>query len=322
MTRTSVAVITNPNAGKNTPWAGLGKVIASILSTPHWIHTPDTLAELGEVAEQLGRERPHILVIVGGDGTLHQTLSKVLREHEKALSIPLPQVLIIPVGTMNNVATAIGLTRHPAVKLAKLIAAKIREGRPLDVMHRNPLKINDDYGFLYGTGLPVNFLQKCYEHREQRGSTRAVNVILSALGNEIISLLTFMPPNQILTRPVHATITLPQMHEPPVVPFTTHTGIMCASVDNLGLGCRGMPDATSQPGCFMLRSTQLGFWGLAANLGPLWAGLPLPATFDAVVSQVRIDYHEPTVATIDGDMTAPTTCDIIECGPTLSFITG
>ena len=322
VTRRSVAVITNPNAGKNTPRAGLGRVIASILSTPHWIYTPDTLAELGEVAQQLGRERPDILVIVGGDGTIHQTLSKVLREHDNTPSTPLPQVLIIPVGTMNNVATAIGLTRHPAVKLAKLIAAKIRENRPLDVMHRNPLKINDEYGFLYGTGLPVNFLQRCYENRGQSGSTRAVKVILSTLGNELISVLTFKPPHQILTRPVHATITFPKEHEPPVVPFTTHTGIMCASVDNLGLGCRGMPEATSQPGCFMLRSTQLGFWGLAATLGPLWAGLPLPATFDAVVSHVQIDYQEPTIATIDGDMTAPTTCDIIDCGPTVSFITG
>jgi len=320
--RRSVAVITNPSAGKNTPQAGLGRVIASILSTPHWIYTPDTLAELGEVARQLGRERPDILVVVGGDGTIHQTLSRVLREHENAQSTPLPQVLIIPVGTMNNVATAIGLTRHSAVKLAKLVAAKIRENQPLVAIHRNLLKINGEYGFLYGTGLPVNFLQKCYENREQRGSTRAVKVILSTLGNEIISILTFKPSSQLLTRPVHATIAFPQEHEPPVVPLTTYTGIMCAAVDNLGLGCRGMPDATSHSGCFMLRSTQLTFWGLAASLGPLWAGLPLPATFDAVVSHVQIDYHEPTIATIDGDMTALTTCDIIDCGPTVSFITG
>ena len=72
----------------------------------------------------------------------------------------------------------------------------------------------------------------------------------------------------------------------------------------------------------MFRSTQLTFWGIAASLGPLWAGLPLPATFDAVVPCVRIDYQEPTIATIDGDMKAPTNCDVIACGPTLSFITG
>ncbi len=306
----------------NTPRAGLGRVIASILTTPHRIYSPESLTELDEVALQLSRHRPDILVVVGGDGTIHQTLSKVLREHECSPSTLLPQVLIIPVGTMNNIATAIGLTRHPAVKLARLVATKIRENRPLDVMHRNPLKINDEYGFIYGTGLPVNFLQKYYEDRKQRGPTRAIGVILATLGSEIGSLVTFKQSQQILTKPVQAQITFPGNDEPPAVPCRTHTAIMCATVDILGLGCRGMPEAASHPGCFMLRSTQLTFWGLAASLGALWAGLPLPATCDAVVPRAKIDYQEPTIATIDGDLKAPSTCDVIECGPTVSFITG
>jgi len=70
---------------------------------------------------------------------------------------------------MNNLATTLGLTKHPAVKLAELIAVKIREKLPLDVTPLNPLKINDEFGFLYGTGLPVNFLQKYYEDRKHRG---------------------------------------------------------------------------------------------------------------------------------------------------------
>jgi hypothetical protein len=72
----------------------------------------------------------------------------------------------------------------------------------------------------------------------------------------------------------------------------------------------------------MLRSTHLSLWGLVASLGPLWAGLPLPATFDAVVPHSRIDYQDPTIATVDGDMKPPRNCDIIACGPVVSFITG
>lgn len=318
----SVAVVTNRTAGKDTPRAGLGRVVASILATPHWIYTPETLNELDETARQLGRDRPDILVIVGGDGTIHQTLSKLLREREGSPGTPLPQVLIIPVGTMNNIGAAIGVTRHRAVKLAKTVATKLRENHPLDVVHRNPLKINDEYGFLYGSGLPVNFLQKYYENHERRGPAQAINVILTTFGNELTSLLTLKTSKQVLTRPVRARITFPDNNEPPPTPFMTLTGIMCASIDHIGLGCRGMPEASSHPGRFMFRSTQLTFWGLAASIGALWAGLPLPATLDAVTSRVRIDYQEPTVATIDGDMKAPTTCDTIACGPTISFITG
>jgi hypothetical protein len=322
MEKRTVAVVTNPNAGKNTPRAGLGKVIASILATPRWTYNPETLSALEGTAKELNRDRPDILVIAGGDGSVHQTLSKVLLEHERSPETPLPQILVIPIGTMNNLATTIGLTRLPAVKLAERLAAKIRENQPLDLTHVTPLKINDEYGFLYGTGLPVNFLQKYYEDPTQRGAKRAIKVMLATLGNEIASLVTFRKSKQILTRPVHAKITLPAGNEPPVAPFMTHTGILCASIDQVGLGCRAMPDARSKPGCFMLRSTHLSFWGLAMSVGALWVGLPLPATFDAVVPHLTIDYQEPTIATVDGDMKPLRTSDIITCGPTVSFITG
>jgi hypothetical protein len=318
----TVAVVTNPNAGKNTPRAGLGKVIASILATPRWTYNPQTLSALADSAKELNRDRPDILVIAGGDGSVHQTLSKLLLEYERSPNTPLPQILVIPIGTMNNLATTIGLTRLPAVKLAELLAAKIRENQPLDITHVSPLKINDEYGFLYGSGLPVNFLQKYYEDPKKRGAKRALKVILATLGNELASLVTFRKSKQILTQPVHAKITLPDGNEPPVAPFMTHTGILCAAIDQVGLGCRAMPDARSKPGCFMLRSTHLSFWGLAMSVGALWVGLPLPATFDAVVPHLTIDYQEPTIATIDGDMKQPRTRDVITCGPTLSFITG
>jgi Diacylglycerol kinase catalytic domain len=322
MTEKKVAVVTNPKAGKNTPRAGLGKVISSILATPRWTYNPETLSALEGTAKQLGHDRPDILVIAGGDGTVHETLSKVLIEHEHSPAAPIPQILIIPIGTMNNLATTLGLTKHPAVKLAEVVAAKIRDKHPLDVTPLNPLKINDEFGFLYGTGLPVNFLQKYYEDPKHRGPKRAIKVVLTTIGNEILSLLTFRKSKQILTRPVLATITLPEGNAPPVAPFTTHTGIICASIDDIGLGCRAMPKARSQPGCFMLRSTHLSFWGLVGSLGPLWAGLPLPVTFDAVVPHLSIDYQAPTIATVDGDMKPARTSDVIGCGPAVSFITG
>jgi hypothetical protein len=37
---------------------------------------------------------------------------------------------------------------------------------------------------------------------------------------------------------------------------------------------------------------------------------------------LTIDYEDPTIATIDGDLKPPRTRDVIRCGPTVSFITG
>lgn len=318
-----VAVVTNPNAGKNTPRAGLGKVIASILTTPYWTYNTETLGALQGAAQQIRHDRPDILVIAGGDGTIHHTLTSVLKAHESAPGAPLPQILIIPIGTMNTVATSLGLTRHPAVRLAELVATKIRENRPLDHVHLNPLKVNDEYGFLYGSGLVVNFLEKYYEDREQRGPKRAVKVILGALGNEIVSAITFRKPTHGLMKPVHAKIALPGGHEPPVAPLMTHTAILVGAVDQIGMGCKGLPDARTHPGKFMLRSTNLSFWGLMANVGPLWAGFPLTSsTFDATTDRLTIEYEEPTVVQLDGDLKPARAVDVIESGPTVPFVTG
>ena len=56
-----------------------------------------TLSALEDAVKQLGRDRPDILVIAGGDSTVHQTLSKVLLEHERSPAAPIPQILIIPI---------------------------------------------------------------------------------------------------------------------------------------------------------------------------------------------------------------------------------
>ncbi|HSD12485.1 MAG TPA: diacylglycerol kinase family protein [Patescibacteria group bacterium] len=315
-----VAAFTNPNAGKNTPRAGLGRVVASILTTPSWVYDTRTLEELEERCEGLRRSRPDTIVVIGGDGTVHQTLTRIIREYQQS-GLPMPQILIIPTGTMNTVATTLGLTRHPAVRLAELISAKIRENRPFDHVHLAPLKVNDEYGFLYGSGIVVNFLEEYYRDHN-RGTKRAVKVILGSLLHELGCLVTFRKPKNPLMRQVHAKITLPDGNEPPVAPFMTHTGIMVGAVDQIGMGCKGLPDARSRPGTFMLRDTALSFWGLAANLGMLWAGMPMPKTYDVNVSRLVVDYEQPTVTQIDGDIKAPTTRDVIECGPTLSFITG
>jgi len=154
--------------------AGLGRVISSILATPRWTYNPETLSALEGTAKQLGRDRPDILVIVGGDGTVHQTLSKVLLEHERSPATPIPQILIIPIGTMNNLATTLGLTKHPAVKLAESVAAKIREKRPLDVTPLNPLKIKRRVWFsLRGRTsreLPAEVLRRPQAPRAEAGN--------------------------------------------------------------------------------------------------------------------------------------------------------
>ena len=319
--RQKIALISNPHAGKNTPRAGLGKVIASILAEPRWTYTTETLGELRMAADFIKRDRPDILAFSGGDGTVMRTLTDICQSYERSPGMALPQILVIPTGTMNVVGTSLGLTRMSAETLASTIRAKIDANVPLDTARLSPMKVNDRYGFLYGAGLPINVLEQVYAS-EHRGPKRIAKIMVRAFWEELWALACFRKSPQILTKPVHAKIIFPNGYEPPVAPYMTHTAILAGSVDQVGLGCRALHDARSKPGCFMIRSTNLGYWGLSRRIGHLWAGLSFPAIYDATVPYVDIEFEQPTDITIDGEIFKGRLHDRISCGPSLTFITG
>lgn len=370
-----IAVIHNPHSGKNTPRFGYGKIIADILSTPRYTYDTATLGELKQAARHIHADRTDIAVIIGGDGTLRLDLTRILREYAKTPGLPLPQFVIIPTGTRNVVADNLGILSHSAVDFAKRLAAKIEHNLPFDTAHLNPLKINDEYGFMYGSALPANAVMQYYDRADYRcvattgvsslemlvrrvtnrqcrfscrwnkvakyggkcpkcgeplqrvlGDERAFKVLFETLVDEIRAALLFRASRRIMTKPVYAEIALPEGYDPPYAPFMEYTGIMCSTVESMGQGFRAMPDARKLAGHFMLRCMNLSFWGFAANLPMMWGGMSLPtkSCFDAVVPYLTIKYKTPTVRTIDGDLNTdhPTTCDRIEAGPLLTFITG
>lgn len=325
--RTRLSLVWNRRAGIHTRRAGLGKVVGDILArppNPQRVYDPRTLAELEETARHIHRDMPNILAIAGGDGTVHRTLTAVLRNRGDTADVAPPEILVIPVGTMNNVASALGATRFSPVALAERIVEKIRQRTPLDYVHAYPLRVNGEYGFLYGAALPVHLLERYYAGGTTVGAMRGFQIVAATLLNELLGLLPFRQSHQLLTKPVHARIVLPEAADRQgVKPCPTeHTGLMVAAIDQVGVGCRAMPDARKVPGQFMVRSTRLSFLGLIGNLLRIWTGQSLPSTFDAVTPNVVIEYEEPTVTMVDGDLKPPTTRDIIECGPMLKFIIG
>ncbi|MDO8425024.1 MAG: diacylglycerol kinase family protein [bacterium] len=319
-----ISLVANGNAGRATRRAGLARVIGSILSrppNPHRVYDTRTLAELSAAAQQIQRDAPDILAIAGGDGTVHRTLTAVLtrREHSEH---PPPPILIVPTGTMNLVATALGITRRDPVAFVQRVTEKVRRGEPLDVVHARPLEVSGTYGFLYGAALPVHLLQRYYAGGTVRGPVRALRVVLEALLDELLGLLPLRASHQLLTAPVRAAIRLPAGHAPPVIASDAYSGIMVGAIDSVGVGCRALPRAMESLDAFMVRATQLSFWGLCGNIIQLFGGQSLPRTFDAAVASCEIVYDAPTVTTIDGELRAPTLRDTIACGPLLSFITG
>lgn len=112
---------------------------------------------------------PTVIAVHGGDGTLHQTLTALVRAFGDR---PLPPIAILGGGTMNVVATSLGI-RVPALPfLARLVELE-RAGRPPAVIHRHCMRVGDHVGFVFGNGLLANFLVEYYAGR-QYGPARAV----------------------------------------------------------------------------------------------------------------------------------------------------
>ncbi|MEY4723090.1 MAG: hypothetical protein RLZZ324_603 [Candidatus Parcubacteria bacterium] len=316
-----IVAIENPHAGKNTPRQGLGLMVAGVLTSRKRTFSTRTIAELDQAIDKIRNERPDIVMVSGGDGTLKTTLSALRQSYDREPEPNQPRVIIVPMGTMNVVASTLGISAANPEAFAKRIAAKVTAGIALDTSHLSMLRFSDTYGFLYGSGMPVNLLEEYYKS-EQRGSPRVLQVVWQAFLQELKAKLLFRKSPHALTRPVHARIQLPRGHEPPVSPYMAHTAIMVGTVEQVGMGCPALHDARTYPGKFMLRSTQLGFFGLARHVGHFWAGIPSSDVFDACVDHLVVEYESPTTVTIDGEMLPGRTRDIITCGPMVEFITG
>lgn len=107
MSKMRVAIIANPVSGRGQPYRKLRRLIrewphadweASVIPTRGPEHA-------GLIAREIAGERPDILAVCGGDGTV--------REVASALPDPPFPVLLIPGGTANVLARELGLPLEP-----------------------------------------------------------------------------------------------------------------------------------------------------------------------------------------------------------------
>ena len=318
--RRRVAVLTNPRSGKNTKRAGLAKALGSFLTSPRWVYAPETLQQLDRDAATIRRERHDVVAIIGGDGTASQALTRLIIEHEAHADQPMPQVIIVPTGSMNNLATTLGQTRWPADVFVRRIVEKLASGAPFDTAHLAMLRCGDAFGTTFGAGFPVSFLEKYYADGAG-GPPGALRTVLQVLLNDALVALPFVK-RQRLINPLSSEVTMIDGDQRVTSPYGEHTLIMAGSIETIGLNCAALPQARRDHGKFMLRASSLSVWGLAACIGPLWIGAPLPMTFEGTTARAELRFDTPTRTMLDGDFQPATRELALSMGPTLTFITG
>lgn len=119
-------VMVNTRAGKQRA-REYGEQIREALAregaAPRLCYT-ETLEQASALLEEAARRRPDLLVCCGGDGTLSQAVNRL---EEQGASLPLGY---IPLGTTNDFASSLGLSRDPEQAAGQILRGKVH---PLDL---------------------------------------------------------------------------------------------------------------------------------------------------------------------------------------------
>jgi diacylglycerol kinase family enzyme len=306
----AIVVFVNPGSKANRLDPGCAGRFAKILGDAGWVATPAGLDRLADEARRAAGEAPSLIAIHGGDGTLHRTLSALISAYGGK---PLPPIAILTGGTMNVVASSLGIRAKPEAFLAELVAAA-RAGTAPSTIHRRCLQVGDHHGFIFGNGLLSNFLEEYYA-RGSYGTWRAIWVVLHTL----LSLATRGHYARRILRRFRGLVKI----DGNPLPRTQLTGIGAATVTEIGFKLKLHHRADDDP-------DRMG--GLAIHGGALsllldildvrfGRGLSPKRAVSFVADRLTISPEAPeSTYTLDGDLYTNQGPLTIQVGPPLEIV--
>ncbi|HOP28484.1 MAG TPA: diacylglycerol kinase family protein [Spirochaetota bacterium] len=303
-----IRVIINPNAKKFRTGRASFDCYRKLESDMVSIITPSTLDELHSAADLMAKEKPDYICIAGGDGTLHVVLSSIINSFQPE---PVPPVLILKEGTMDNVARTINLKGRGPQLLQRLINA-VNTGNEIEIHKRTTMKINNMYCFLFGTGFITNFLREAYSGKE-KGFIRNIQVALmsakEALSNSSNGKIfremfgeVYIDDKKIDINPVH--------------------GLLAGTVEHIGMGFSPMPGAAYQEGAFEAIIVGLKPSSIIMKLNRLRTGKIIKSDkyLKCHGKKIRMNYDHSYDYTMDGDIYQAIGELIVETGPAVNLV--
>ncbi len=310
-----IALISNPRSRQNRRDPGLARRLLAQIG-PAALLEPGSVEELERALAALvaAEGRPEVLAINGGDGSSHVVLTAWIRCFGEA---DLPYLSLLCGGTMNTVASGMGVKRPPtqvAAALADFLTAS-PAGTPPEprTVARYLLRVDDperpespQYGFLFGNGLISNFLELYYEGSEP---TPVKAAWLLARG--VASVLAYGLSGgrigsgglgQRLMQPVSVAVAS-EGAEGAQVPVRAYLSVAAGTVDDIGLGFRPFYEAVRRPGTLHLLELGCTPVAFVQNLPRVWRAQPIlaPGVASRVVTGFRLQAPEPMGYMVDGD---------------------
>ena len=181
------AIIVNRNAGSMRRDPKLADRMRAVCGSDARLIVTKDAAELLEVAIDVAQRGVSTVGIVGGDGTASATLTALWRAYGAR---PLPKIAFLRGGTMNTVATSIGVSHRSPADLLKRTVCALRDTNRLKTRARPVIVIGDRLGFLFGTGAWHGYIAESYKDGQPSRMTNAT-VLGRALASAAVNGETF-----------------------------------------------------------------------------------------------------------------------------------
>jgi diacylglycerol kinase family enzyme len=306
-----IGVVVNPLAGRNQRVGDRANRLGDVLGASGWVRETRSLTHLADVAVECRARAVDLLGVCGGDGTMARTLSALVHAYG---SDALPAIVPLRGGTMNTVARAMGCPAWVPERMLAEVVATYRSGQPLDATEHQLVEVNRrHYGFMLGAGAPVEFLRLYYD-QPQRGAGRAARVLLVL----IASVLRGGAFARRLFEPMAAAMCCDGER----VPFDAFTVIYASTIEDIGLGFRPTYRARERRGHMHVFAGPIGAREFVRCLPAIRRGRPTrsPNVYDALARTIDVEFRQPTLYMVDGDIMDPTTRLAVEPGPVVRVI--
>lgn len=304
-----IGVILNPHSRSNRHNPERIERLAFIVGDKGSCHMTHDVLDVQKIAEEYATRGIEILCISGGDGTIHHTISTVIHTYGTR---PLPKIMLLRGGTVNNVATAIGLKGTPEDILSRLIL-QYHANAELRTTPVHCLCVNGHYGFLFGNGFVSNFVREYIRMGEGGGKNIFLlmsRLILGSLCHSAFSL------RMILRFDAGVTV------DGQPWPFKNYVLISAGAVEPFGVGVEPFHRAREAAGHFHALAYTMTPRQVCAEFFRVWCKrhVESPNRLSTTARELVIHLKEPTQYMIDGELYASTEQITVTSGPALEMV--
>lgn len=308
-----IGIVNNPRSRRNRRDPGIAQKLRLLLDHDGEVLDASTPEELDLALARFRASGIDVLGVNGGDGTGHVVLTAVARAWDGA---PLPKLALLRGGAMNTVAHAHGIRGGPEAIVRDLLARR-RARRPPRAVERDLLRVAADggeprYGFIFGTGVVVAFLEAYYAAGDPSPFT-AARMLARAIG----SAVTGGRFAASLTKRERLRVTTDGEEWPDAAWLT----VVAGSVPEIGFGFRAFARCDEQPGFFHVVGVHGTPVQVARALPRIHGGRPWRRRLakDEVARDLVLEGEAPRF-TVDGDLYAARRAIRVSTGPAIEVL--